>query len=1042
MSEKPSGEDFGRLEEAIDLFLRRGDQSAESFLAEHEDLRDLLEPMFAGESESAAGAAPDATVELPAVGETFIVDTQALAGPATAGGDASSTSTSTSSDDMGDFRIVKRLGAGGMGTVFEAQQLSLDRRVALKLLSPALTHDAQSRARFLREANAGARLKHPGIVAVHSVGEHDGQPFIATELVDGPGTLEDLLARVESEGAPADWPREVARIVAEVAEALQAAHEAGIIHRDIKPANILMTPEGHPKVADFGLARIQDALKLSQTGQFAGTPHYMSPEQCMPSIAPIDHRTDIFSLGATLYELLTFQFAFPGEEIPQVLHAIVSKDPVPPTKHVPDLAGDLEIITLKAVAKDPDRRYATAADMAEDLRAFLEHRAIKARRISTVVRAVLWVKREPLRAGFFAALAIGVPLVALLGGRLFQKESLVREQDEVISAQSAQLSALENEALLEAGFLQLGEEALGEAADTFRAVLDVDPESVEAKAGLAMALLNEGRSEDALAILGPVEKILDLHPALSRLMVEALEARGNAISGPLETTVMERSSPDNLDPLGLFVEGLRRLRSCPLNQLAPSGETLESVWGAEEIDAAREAVPLIKRAILSSRRVRALHHFTLAWAARVARDETAAEDAATMLQANWADNAMAQYYRGYALSLLDRDRALEAFRAALELEPEFEPAALEEAKILLDRSAFAADDEVLARFEALVDGIDNAVAWANLAAVRYGRGQLEETVEACRRALAIDPGLHQVHDTMGTALFALGRPAEARASFEEGLRLEPDSPYMRNDLGWVLVELGETAAGRESLERALELEPELVDAHYNLGMLALREQRFDTAEARLRRAVDLAPDHVQAWSNLGIALENLSDETGAVEARREAVALAPDDARHHYNLGLTHARLGSFPEAADSVRDALRLEPRIPGGWQALYSVHQALGDFDGQLRAMEGWAASYPEDPLAWNALAWVLVDPASPAAARDPVRALECAERALDLGGESDFTVLDTYAFALHANGRSAEALEAADEALRLLEASPEAAPGARAELEQHRSLFAAGS
>ena len=183
-------------------------------------------------------------------------------------------------ETLGDFRILREIGTGGMGTVYEAEQISLHRRVALKVLPAHLSFSPDAVQKFRREAEAGGRQRHPGIVAVHAVGEERGFHYIAQELVEGGRTLADRLTQLREEGEqPTGYFREATALVTTVAEALQYAHNAGVVHRDVKPSNIMLTPEGRPKVTDFGLAKVEDALALSRTGDFSGTPYYMSPEQ-------------------------------------------------------------------------------------------------------------------------------------------------------------------------------------------------------------------------------------------------------------------------------------------------------------------------------------------------------------------------------------------------------------------------------------------------------------------------------------------------------------------------------------------------------------------------------------------------------------------------------------------------------------------------------------------------------------------------------------------------------------------------------------------
>ncbi|MEE8469113.1 MAG: serine/threonine-protein kinase, partial [Planctomycetota bacterium] len=328
-------------------------------------------------------------------------------------------------DLVGDFELLELLGRGGMGEVWAAQQRSLKRRVALKLVLPERVSE-QSLALFAREARAGGRLSHPGIVTVYDHGDADGLAWIAMELVEGAHTLRDLLDELlAADQVPDGYHTQAAEFIATAADALQAAHEAGVIHRDIKPQNLLIGSDEQPKITDFGLARITDEEMLSVTGDFAGTYAYMSPEQAMAKRMGLDHRTDIFSLGVTFYEMLALRRPFEGDTAAQIAEQIVTKEAPDPRAIRSRVPRDLAVICGKCLEKDRDRRYQSMAELAADLDRYLADEPILATPPSTWQRAVKWTRRHPTRSVAAAISVIAFGAIAwLLAANLAANEDL------------------------------------------------------------------------------------------------------------------------------------------------------------------------------------------------------------------------------------------------------------------------------------------------------------------------------------------------------------------------------------------------------------------------------------------------------------------------------------------------------------------------------------------------------------------------------------------------------------------------------------------
>jgi serine/threonine protein kinase/WD40 repeat protein len=338
-----------------------------------------------------------------------------------------------------DYEILSELGRGGMSVVYRARQVKLNRLVALKMLLSGEQAGADELARFRGEARALARLQHPNIVQIHDVGEHEGRPYFALELVDG-GSLRDYLG-----GTPLP-PRQAAELVQTLARAIHAAHQCGIIHRDLKPGNVLLQKsltqsrqdakkdeeredegnlhpsssslgvlaslrEALPKITDFGLAkRLDESGTRTQSGAFLGTPSYTAPEQAEGEASRIGPATDVYGLGAILYELLTGRPPFRAETTLETLRLVTTAEPARPRSLAPRLPRDLETICLKCLRKEPQRRYASAADLAEDLRRFLDGEVIRARPAAVPERVAKWVRRRPA-----AAVALLVAILAALG---------------------------------------------------------------------------------------------------------------------------------------------------------------------------------------------------------------------------------------------------------------------------------------------------------------------------------------------------------------------------------------------------------------------------------------------------------------------------------------------------------------------------------------------------------------------------------------------------------------------------------------------------
>jgi WD40 repeat protein/predicted Ser/Thr protein kinase len=403
-------------------------------------------------AEGHSGAGPSASEDQPnpsflrRLQDRRLGEAQASPDPTTSGGPAALPLPTSSGAGVGalpdvpGYELLEELGRGGMGVVYKARHLKLDRPVALKMLAAGRYAGPKELDRFRTEAEAVARLQHPNIVQVYEVGEADRRPYFAMEFVDG-GNLDKKLA-----GTPLP-PAEAARLAETLARAMHYAHERGIVHRDLKPANVLLAADGTPKVTDFGLAkRLDGGAGVTASGAIVGTPSYMAPEQARGKGKEVGPAADVYALGAILYELLTGRPPFKAETPLDTLTQVLAEEPVPPRRLLPKVPRDLETICLKCLAKAPAKRYASAGDLAEDLRRYQVGEAVAARAVGTWELAARWVRRHPAATALLAVSATAV--AAVIGVVLLSNARLQRERDYALRQEV--IAAAERDAATEA----------------------------------------------------------------------------------------------------------------------------------------------------------------------------------------------------------------------------------------------------------------------------------------------------------------------------------------------------------------------------------------------------------------------------------------------------------------------------------------------------------------------------------------------------------------------------------------------------------------
>jgi serine/threonine-protein kinase len=717
------------------------------------------------------------------------------------------------------YEILSVLGRGGVGIVYKARDLRLNRLVALKMLLAGAYAGPAERERFLREAEAVAAVRHANIVQVHGAGDHDGWPYFTMEYVEGGSLAQKLLGTPQ----PA---RRAAALLSPLAEAVEVAHRGGIVHRDLKPANILLAPPtdeslpagrrpswGTPKIADFGLARHFDfdggpALTLS--GTRVGTPSYMAPEQALGKAGTIGPAADVYALGAVLYEMLTGRPPFRGETAAETERQVLADEPVPPARLNPKVPRDLETICLKCLHKDPGRRYATAAALAEDLQRFQRGEPVAARRAGVLERAGKWVRRHPSLSGMLAA---SLTLVAaLVGGGLW----LVAQQAHRREAVEADLREL--------------------------AGLQANARWAEARAVLerAEARLNGGGPGDLRRRLDQARRDLDLVIRLDRIRLS------RATSGEL---IFYRGQADR-DYQAAFLEAALGEAHDPPADMAARVKA-SAVRGAlvAALDDWAVCIPDKARREWLVEVARHADPDPEGWRDRITDPATWEKRAALVELARTVPVARRSVSLLLALGERLRDVGGDAPAFLKRVQKEHPAdfwANLVLGNVLL-RHRLAAEASGYYR-AVLASRPGAAVGYCAVGDALRHQNALADAISYYEKALQFDPAYARAHSNLGLALEAQDRLDEAIGYYQQAVILDRNYAWAHHNLANALRVKGRLDEAYEHGRQADQLEPNNPQVREGLRHVLLRQGRGQEAQAVWRKLLDANPRGHEIWA--------------------------------------------------------------------------------------------------------------------------------------------------------------------------------------------------
>jgi serine/threonine protein kinase/tetratricopeptide (TPR) repeat protein len=829
------------------------------------------------------------------------------------------------------YKIIEKLGEGGMGVVYKAQDTKLNRQVALKFLPLHLQAGGSARERFMQEARAASALDHPNVCTIHEISEsNDGSLFISMAYYEG-CSLQDRLKR-----GPVGF-QEALDISIQIASGLECAHESGIVHRDIKPGNIMITNRGQVKIVDFGLAKLAGQSQLTQSGSTVGTAAYMSPEQI--SNGDVDHRSDIFSLGILMYEMFTGLHPFKSDYLHAIMYSLINEDPKAVRQIDESLPEELEWIINRAIEKDPGKRYQNIKDLVLHLEA-LKSGSLKLHHD----QVQKLVSGEPQATD--TGSGSGNTLLSSAAG------ADAAHPGTAIPRESAD-TAVSGPAVSRKPYLSVKSVLAGSSAVLLVAVLILlltgenrrtvsqifSPATMpEVKQIAVLPFMNIGSDPDNQAFLdGLVETLTSKLSQLeqfqgSYLVVPASETRASGVNS---ASAARESFGVNLAVTG-SVQRLDRGVRVTINLI--DAISLRQL-GSKIIDDT-----FIEKSVLQDEAV-----FSLAGMLNI---ELQPEARQVLTAGGTSDPGAYEFYlqgRGH-LQRFDRideiTTAIGFFRRSLEKDPEFAlaSAALGVAHLYLFRRT-------------------EDVSW------------IEPAVEYTERALELDNRLSPVHTTLGLILIEKGEYERAHESLQRALELDPVNFEAYRGRARAFMAQQRTNEAESTYRRAIEMKPDYWAGYAELGVFMSRYGRFEEAADQFRNVIALTPSNASAWRNLGAVNFYLNKRQEAIESFNRSIEIQPDYSVLS-NLGTLYFYDGNYNGAAEMYSRALALNDTDYQVWSYLATAYtystpgkpdEAADANRRALELAEERLALNPRDPGLLVSMAGYHNELGDPAKARD---------------------------------------------------------------------------
>lgn len=942
-----------------------------------------------------------------------MVDCAVMKDPKASTSPASSPSQQPSSSPAVRYRVLRPHARGGLGEVFLAQDEELCREVALKEIRPDRADDPNSRRRFLLEAEITGALEHPGIVPVYGLGRHaDGRPYYAMRFIQG----ETLKAAIDRHhGADAGQQdssekslafRELLGRFVVVCNAVAYAHSRGVIHRDLKPANVMLGKFGETLVVDWGLAKVADTSRptapspgraaepesaagdgaddgaddatLAYPGQgtpeptrmgaAVGTPAFMSPEQAAGRLDQLGPASDIYSLGATLYALLTGQPPFRGAD---VLERVRQSDVVPARRVKADVPAALDAVCRKAMSLRPEDRYASALDLAAEIDHWLADEPVAAWPEPATVKVGRWARRNrPFVAGVAAALLVA--LIAGTAGLVWRQNEAARRQTEVAVRLQSARDALAQANQSHGELHQLlrkpgGVFVLLNDPSRWHASLQVANASLErAHALLADADAADPELANAVAALEAQVQTDDADRQLSLRLEKIRADKAVLVQGKTDYSRAARDYPKAFASAGLAVLDADPRAVAARIAASPVKEQLVAalddwawvdfeVGGKAHLDrllqVARHASPdpawgdrIRERAVWESRKLPDdLVDFP---AARLSPQMLLLADFLVRFSnpdyERWLRDAQSQHPADFWLNIqfgnaLAKGKAAEAegfYRAAVAIRPGLGAAHNNLGTALYDQKRFADAAAAFAKAVELDPG--DAVALANLGETYRELNRPEEALAALHKAIAIDSSDARAYYKIGLTLSGQNRAAEAIPLYEKALAIDANFALAHDARGVALFKLKRPADAVEAHQKAIALEPKRATSHFNLATALRAVKRTPEAVAAYETAIALDPKDPRFHNNLANALNDLGRADEAIAALQKALAIEPDNAFAQFNLGNILMNRGRLKEAVVALRRSAEISPKLPQAHGALGQALLRTGAFADAAKATQ----------------------------------------------------------------------------------------------------------